>query len=124
MQTFFFVLKNADQWKAYQALKDFLLPFGQLLALDCNGDIAYFYNVTKLIPCIDYDRSEKKGKAVVKEVFCPDAVPENTPLVFKDPRTVSGHIYLSQADKEKFAQLPASAGLSGVRFVQAGQGLI
>lgn len=108
--------------KAYQALKDFLLPFGQLLELDCQGEIEYFYNVTNLLPCIDYERSEKMGTAVVKEVFLAAAVPEEA-LVFKAPYTVRTYIYLNQAGKERFEQLATAAGLVGARFVVAGQGL-
>ena len=109
--------------KACQALKDFLLPFGQLLEVDCQGEVEYFYNVTNLVPCIDYERSGKTGSSVIKEVFLPDAVPE-MPLVFKDPYTAKSCIYLNQAGKEKFEKLCADAGLFGARFVEAGQGLI
>lgn len=108
--------------KAYQALKDFLLPFGQLLELDCRGEIEYYYNVTKLIPCVDYESSEKIGKSVVKEVFLQDAVPHQA-MIFKDSHTASGSIYLNQTGKEKFEQLAAAAGVVGARFVEAGQGL-
>lgn len=110
--------------KAHDALQDFLLPFGQLLELDCKGEIEYFYNVTNLIPCIDYEASEKKGKAVVKEVFLPNAVPEDTPLIFKDPYTVRSRIYLNQAGKEKLEGLTETSDLFGARFVEAGQGLL
>jgi hypothetical protein len=109
--------------KAYQALKDFLLPFGQLLELNCEGGIEYYYNVTNLVPCIDYERSVKTGTSVIKAVFLPDAVPE-APLIFKDPYTAGTRIYLNQAGKEKFEKLCADAGLFGARFVEAGQGLI
>ncbi len=111
--------------KAYLALKDFLSPFGQLLELDCKGETEYFYNVTKLVPCIDYQRSEKKGKSVVKEVFLAEDVAEiaaNSPLIFKDPYTARTRIYLNQAAKEKFEELALGAGLFGARFVPAGQG--
>ena len=109
--------------KAYQALKDFLLPFGQLLELDCLGEVEYFYNVINLLQCIDYERSEKRYDTVVKEVFLADTVPE-APLIFKDPYTAGIRIYLNQAGKEKFEKLCADAGLFGARFVEAGQGLI
>lgn len=110
--------------KAYQALKDFLLPFGQLLELDCDGEVEYFYNVTNLLPCIDYERSEKKGKSVVKEVFLQNAVAQDRPLIFKDSYTKGTRIYLNQAGKEKFEQIAATTGLFGAKFVQAGQGLM
>ncbi len=109
--------------KAYQTLKDFLLPFGQLLELDCEGESEYYYNVTNLLPCIDYGRSEKRYDKVFKEVFLADAVPE-APLIFKDLYTAGTRIYLNQAGKEKFEKRCADAGLFGARFVEAGQGLI
>lgn len=109
--------------KAYLALNEFLLPFGQLLELNCMGQIEYFYNVTNLISCIDYERSEKRGTAVIKEVFLPNAIPVK-PIIFKDPYTVRTAIYANQAGKEKFEQLASAAGLFGARFVEAGQGLI
>ncbi len=108
--------------KAHQALRDFLQPFGQFLEVDCNGGIEYFYNVTHLISCIDYEHSEKMGTAVTQEVFLSNAVPDS-PLVFKDPYTVRSYIYLNQAGKEKFEQITRDAGLFGARFVEAGKGL-
>ena len=109
--------------KACRALKDFLLPFGQMLEIACLGEVEYFYNVTNLVPCIDYEHSIKTGTAVIKEVFLPDAVP-TAPMVFKDPYTAKSCIYLNQPGKEKFEKLCADAGLFGARFVEAGQGLI
>ena len=57
--------------KAHAALGAFLQPFGEFLELDLvdeastdGGDqLLHFYNVTRLIPCIDFDRSETDGKA-------------------------------------------------------------
>lgn len=109
--------------KAYSALNEFLLPFGQLLELDCKGEVEYFYNVTKQISCIDYEQSEKKGKSVIKEVFLTDALP-SAPLIFKDPYTAKSRIYLNDAGKAKFEGLATAAGVFGARFVEAGQGLI
>ncbi|MBI3229884.1 MAG: hypothetical protein HYZ45_06810 [Burkholderiales bacterium] len=110
--------------KAYQALKEFLLPFGQLLELDCQGEIEYFYNVTKLIDCVDDEHSAKEFDVVSREVFLPNSIPEDIPLIFKDPHTVGTRIYMNQAGKEKFEQIASAAGLFGARFVEAGQGLI
>lgn len=106
--------------KAYLALKDFLLPFGQLLELDCDGEIEYFYNVTNTLQCIDFERSEKQDGVVIKEVFLPDAIPA-TPLIFKDPHTARISIYVNQAGREKFEQIATAAGLFGARFLPPGQ---
>jgi hypothetical protein len=58
-------------------LKDFLAQFGQLLALDCAGDVSCFYNVTNIVSCIDFARSEKSstGKTILKVEFLPEAIP-------------------------------------------------
>ncbi len=106
--------------KAYLALKDFLLPFGQLLELDCNGEVEYFYNVTNLLPCVDYERSVKKGTSVVEEVFLDNVIPEE-PMIFKDLLTARTRTYANQAGREKFEQLAAAAGLFGACFVEAGK---
>ena len=106
--------------KAYLALKDFLLPFGQLLELDCNGEVEYYYNVTNLLPCVDYERSGKKGTSVVAEVFLENVVPDE-PMIFKDALTAGTRTYVNQAGKEKFEQLAAAAGLFGACFVEAGK---
>lgn len=108
--------------KAYQALKDFLLPFGQLLAVECINEggllgdkvseIYYFYNITNLIPCVDYENSEKIGTGVYKPAFFPDQVPQDL-QIFKDPITKRGHIYLTDLAKESFVKLIAAAQLNG-----------
>ncbi|NJO12161.1 MAG: hypothetical protein HC872_00335 [Gammaproteobacteria bacterium] len=84
--------------KAYAALGEFLSRFGQLLELDCNGEVYYFYNVTNLIDAIDVDCSGLEGKSVVKEAFRQDAIP-STAQIFKDPRTAHHAIYVNQAAK-------------------------
>ncbi|MEN9868062.1 MAG: hypothetical protein RL748_3652 [Pseudomonadota bacterium] len=109
--------------KAFDVLRDFLLPFGQLLELDCQGEIEYFYNVTNLIECIDQSRSEKQDGAIFTEVFLPGAIPD-TPQIFKDPQTARISIYINEAGKQQFERLVADAGLLGARFVEAGQGLL
>lgn len=109
--------------KAYAALKEFLLPFGQLLELDCKGETYCFYNFTNLIACIDADASEKKWNSIIiKEVFRPDAIPSR-PRVFKDAHTANRCIYVNAAGKETLEQRLSAAQLTGARFVEAGKGL-
>ena len=43
--------------KAKALLGDFLCRFGELLEIDVQGSIEWFYNVTNVIDCIDVDRS-------------------------------------------------------------------
>ncbi len=109
--------------KAYAVLKDFLLPFGQLLEMDCLGEVEYYYNVTHLINCIDYERSGKTGTAVVREIFLPNVVPDEPPLIFKDTYTARTCIYFNQAARDQFEQLCQSANLFGARFVEPGKGI-
>jgi len=108
--------------KAYAALKDVLLPFGQLLELDCKGETYYFYNVTNLIACIDPEASEKKWNSIIKEAFRPEAVPAS-PQIFKDPHTVNRCIYLNAAGRDLLEREISVARLTGARFVEAGKGL-
>jgi hypothetical protein len=108
--------------KAYSVLKDFLPQFGQLLALDCAGEASYFYNVTNIVSCIDFDRSEKSstGKSILKAEFRQEAIPQDV-QIFKDPLTASGRIYLTQAAKDALEKLIAENGLTGLRFFEAGK---
>ncbi|MFG6489592.1 hypothetical protein ACG04R_23145 [Roseateles sp. BYS78W] len=70
--------------KAADALGPFLAQFGQLLEARVDGAIEYFYNVTRLIDCIDPERSERRASgAIAKPAFRPHAVPHG-PTVFKD----------------------------------------
>ena len=108
--------------KAYTALKDFLLPFGQLLELDCKGEVEYYYNVTNILPCIDYERSLKQDDAVVQAIFLPDVIPAE-PMIFKDAYTAESRIYFNQAARDKFEQIASAADLFGACFVDASKDL-
>jgi hypothetical protein len=113
--------------KAYNTLRDFLLPFGQLLEVECMNDggllgdkeseIYYLYNVTNIIPCVDYENSEKIGNRITKEAYLPDLAPTSA-QIFKDPRRVRLQIYLSEPAKEQFTKLIAENKLTGGEFVQ------
>jgi hypothetical protein len=106
--------------KAYEALKSFLEPFGQFLELDMvdetglgGGDQRlYFYNVTNVVQCIDFDRSETEGKKVIKPAFLPDSVPLSA-QVFKDPLRKKMDIYLNEAAHAELSRLLIGAGLRG-----------
>lgn len=105
--------------KAYFALKDFLLQFGELLELDCEGEKRYFYNITNLISVIDYDKSRKIGTAVVNAEFLQDAIPHDAQIL-KDPLTARTRIYLTQPAKAMLEQMVSENSLTGLRFFEAG----
>ena len=106
--------------KAHQALRGFLEPFGQFLELDMvdetgigGGDQRlYFYNVTNVIRCIDFDRSETEGKKVIKPAFVPDSIAASA-QVFKDPLRKKMDIYLNEAAHAELSRLMTEAGLRG-----------
>ena len=113
--------------KADKALKDFLLPFGQLLEVECMNEGGllgrkvsepyYFYNVTNIIPCIDYENSEKIETSIQKEAYFPDRIPTDV-QIFRDPVRLRIQIYLSEPAKEQFVKLITDAGLVGGKFFQ------
>jgi hypothetical protein len=106
--------------RAYAALGELLRPFGESLDLEpvdptglAGGDQSlHFYNVTRLIPCIDVTRSEMDGNKVIKPVFLPDAVPDEA-VIFKDPLRKKADIYLNAAAHDALAQRMAETGLHG-----------
>lgn len=114
--------------KAWLALKEFLQPFGEFLEVDCfntklDGDFTlgeqhYFYNVTNIIACIDYESSGKMGGGVSAPVFFPDAIPSGI-QVFKDPHWVRTDILLSNLAKAKLEGLIADTQLTGADIVPA-----
>jgi hypothetical protein len=106
--------------KAYAALGNFLRPFGEFLDLDlvdeaglADGDqTLHFFNVTRVIPCIDFERSETEGKKVLRPAFLADAVPDEA-AIFKDPLRKKVDIYLNAAAHDELSQLMAESGLRG-----------
>lgn len=100
--------------KAHAALSHYLKRFGQLLELQHDDEILYFYNVTNLIDCIDLEHSEQlDGGGIVKETFKQAAIPGG-PAIFKDPLTASARIYINEAGKEFFDRLIAQWEITGV----------
>ena len=110
--------------KAHAALKGFLEPFGQFLELDMvdesgigGGDQRlYFYNVTNVIQCIDFDRSETEGKKVIKPAFVQGSIPVSA-QVFKDPLRKKMDIYLNEAAYAELTSLIGKTGLRGSTFI-------
>lgn len=106
--------------RAYQVLGSVLAPFGQLLEVNVDGEVEYFYNVTNVVDCIDQDKSVKRGSgAISKEAFFERKVPV-APAIFKDPKTARSRIYANDAAKEVLDKLIVGAGLVGVAFCEPG----
>lgn len=106
--------------KARAVLGDFLARFGQLLPFDCDGEVEYFYNVTRLIDCIDQEHSIKRGSgSIAKEAFFEHAVPRE-PVMFKAPLMARTRIYVNDAARDLLQKLIDGAALTGVEFVSPG----
>ena len=106
--------------KAVDALGPFLAQFGELLEAKVDGAVEYFYNVTRVIDCIDPERSEKRSSgSLLKEVFRTDALPAG-PAVFKDPRTVRIRIYVNDEAKKLLEAAIAAHGLTGFELSPLG----
>jgi hypothetical protein len=105
--------------RAYQILRDTLLPFGQFLQLDCLGELGYFYNVTTLCSVVDYEKSAKTEGMVTKPIFQENAISSGV-RIFKDPLTAPVAIYLTDEAKELLASLIAQNNLKGLYLVPAG----
>ncbi len=106
--------------RAKAVLGAFLLQFGQFLELDCEGTVEYFYNVTKVIDCIDYERCDRRVDGwIAKEAFFEDRLP-TAPTVFKDPRTIGSRIYANDPAKAILEALINEAGITGAALVELG----
>ena len=105
--------------RAKNELADFLLQFGELLEVDCAGEVKYFYNVTNIVSCIDYENSTKRGTAVTKAVFLAQAIPSDA-QIFKDPLTANARTYLTSAAKAILEHRIAAAQLTGLEIFEAG----
>lgn len=106
--------------RARAALGEFLSQFGQLLELDVDGEIEWFYNVTNVIDCIDLQSSVLRPEgSIAKEAFHADRIPAD-PMIFKDPRTARTRIYVNECAKELLQQRMASAGITAAAFVEPG----
>lgn len=102
-------------------LGDFLCQFGELLDVEYAGGLVYFYNVTKLVSCVDVARSTMlpTGGAIMRPAFHPDAVPQE-PLIFKDPLTAKTRLYATTAAKAYMEPILKQHRLAGLTFYEAG----
>ena len=106
--------------KAKQALGPLLSRFGQLLAVDVDGETQHFFNATTVLRCIDRSTSQTRpGGAVGKEAFIDSAIPLE-PTIFKDPATASTRLYANSAARQELEDAAAAASVVGLVFKQAG----
>ncbi|MFL6677324.1 MAG: hypothetical protein ACJ8IK_03215 [Burkholderiaceae bacterium] len=114
--------------KAKAALEPFLLRFGQLLEMDCEGEPRWFYNVTNVVSCIDEARSEKRPTGTLsKEAFSGERVPAEA-AVFKDPLTAPVKIYVKDPASRRWkrsSRKPTSSAphSSNLALLQRSHGL-
>jgi len=103
--------------KARDALGDFLSQFGQLLELDVEGHIEYYFNVTNVVPCVDPDHSERRPSGVIaKPSFIGSAIPTSA-AVFVDP-AMPGDIYVNDGAQTELLLRIKQTGITGMSFVQ------
>jgi hypothetical protein len=103
--------------KARDSLGDFLSQFGQLLELDVEGTVEYYFNVTHVVPCVDQDRSERRPSgAISKPAFINSAIPVAA-SVFVDP-TKPADIYINDEARNELGRRIKQASITGMSFVQ------
>lgn len=103
--------------KARDTLGDFLSQFGQLLELDVEGNVEYYFNVTHVVPCVDQDRSERRASgAISKPAFIDSAIPVAA-SVFVDP-TKPADIFVNDDARNELGRRIKQAGITGMSFVQ------
>ena len=107
--------------KAYQALNDFLAPFGQLLKVDVEGHVEYYYNVTNIISCLDRAKSKIQPFGFVESAVLNEAAIPKTPTIFKDP-AIQTSIYVNDAGKTVLKERLAKHGVSGMGFRETSVG--
>jgi hypothetical protein len=103
--------------KAHETLGDFLSQFGQLLELDVEENVEYYFNVTHVVPCVDQDRSERRASgAISKPAFIDSSIPTDA-SVFVDP-TKPADIYVNDEARNELGRRIKQAGITGMSFVQ------
>jgi hypothetical protein len=102
--------------RARDVLGDFLTQFGQLLEVEVDGQVEYYYNVTHVIPGLDHEHSKIEVGYVDKAVFKKSAIP-SAPAVFVDPAVVS-RIFVNDAAKAELEARMAKHNIIGMSFVK------
>lgn len=100
--------------KVHSALGEFLGQFGQLLEVDVDGQVEYYYNVTNVLECLDREHSEIEAYYVEKPVFHEHLIP-TAPTVFVDPE-LTARIFVNEAAKAALEKAIAENGIIGISF--------
>jgi hypothetical protein len=100
--------------RAVEVLGDYLKKYWELLKIDAEGTIFYFYNVTNVIDMLDPNKSEITAKgSIINEVFNLDKSPK-TSQVFKVKGLESSSIYFNTiAGHTSFIDMLNAEGLLG-----------
>ncbi|WEN14036.1 hypothetical protein PY254_12405 [Rhodanobacter sp. AS-Z3] len=103
--------------KARDALGDLLSQFGQLLEVDVDGHVEYYFNPTHLIDCVDAERSERRDSAAInKPSFIDSAIPAEA-AVFIAP-SMPGDIYVNDAARQELERRIELTNITGMSFMQ------
>jgi hypothetical protein len=100
--------------KVHGALGAFLSEFGQLLEVDVDGQIEYYYNVTKVLECLDRGNSKIEAYYVEQPAFHEHLIPAS-PTVFVEPQ-LAGRIFVNEAAKAVLEKGIAESGITGMSF--------
>jgi hypothetical protein len=104
--------------KVRDALGDFLRKFGQILEVEVDDDVEYYYNVTQVIPSVDEGRSQKYPEgSIAKAVFDESKLPAE-PVIFIDP-LMRGSIFVNDSAKAELERLIQWAAITGMAFEAA-----
>ena len=103
-----------------KALSDLIEGMGELLPINVSGRPFYMFNVTKVLDCLDHDKSEinsfyeggvKRIISIDKYIFheeCIGQVP-----IFKIPESLEGYVFVTQVFVDRVNEI----GLKGFRFL-------
>ncbi|RUL68512.1 hypothetical protein [Dyella choica] len=103
--------------KARDALGEFLSQFGQLLELDVEGHVEYYFNPTNLIRCVDKDKSVRRASGAIDKPSFIDSAISADAAVFIDP-SMPGDIYVNDGARKELERRIKQAGITGMSFVQ------
>jgi hypothetical protein len=102
--------------KARDVLGDFLKQFGQLLEVEVDGKVEYYYNVTNVVSALDQEHSRIRVGYVDKAVFKKSCIPTES-AIFVDP-AVTSRIFVNDVAKAELEARIAMNGLIGMSFLQ------